>query len=120
MNAQEQFERLSREWADHCSKVRHSSNIFKYLDHPAYRQIVRLGPTIIPNIIAIYQCSELPWGFVLQDITGLRMIADSNAYSPAEMKQRWLSWWQEGQGRSMVTAAQVGGTSDAVETSARP
>jgi hypothetical protein len=119
MSVQEQFDSLSREWADHCKRVRYSSNLSKYLDHAAYRQLVQLGLPIIPNIIAAYQSDELPWGFVLQAITGLRMIADPNAFNPAEMRQRWLQWWQQRQESQSATTPPIDGSPGTVETPVR-
>jgi hypothetical protein len=119
MNPQVQFERLSREWADHCKRVRYSSNISTYLDHSAYRELVRLGPAVIPNIIAAYQSDDLPWGFVLQEITGLRMIADPNSFSPAQVRDRWLQWWEERQQATDSTPPEIETGPSSVETPAR-
>src|SRR5262245_43368789 len=84
---------LAAEWAEHCRRVWFSSNLSRYLDHPAFRQLVALGPDALPHVQAHYQADDLPWEFVLQEITGVRMIEDPNAYSPPEAKSRWLEWW---------------------------
>ncbi len=86
---------LAAEWAEHCRRVWFSSNLSHYLDHAAYRQLVALGPDALPHIMERYQADELPWEFVLQEITGARVIEDPNAYSPAEAKAYWLRWWAE-------------------------
>jgi hypothetical protein len=95
MNLAQQFQALANAWTQHCQRVRFSSQLEHYLDHPAYHQLVALGPPAIPFIMERYQADPLPWGFVLQAITGIPMIADPNDFSPAEVKQNWLRWWHE-------------------------
>jgi hypothetical protein len=68
-----------------------------YLNHPAYHQLAGLGHDALPRIMELYEGDDLPWEFVLEAITGIRLIEDRNAYSPTEIKKRWLEWW-EGQG----------------------
>src|SRR5262245_62516420 len=104
MELKEQFEARALEWAEHCSKVRFSSILADYLDHPAYREIVRLGPAVIPWIIEHYRIETLPWGFALQEITGIQMIANPNEFSPSGVRRRWLEWWQEQADGSSSTA----------------
>jgi hypothetical protein len=89
---------LAAEWAKHCQQTWFSSNLSHYLDHRAYRELSALGPEALPFIMEHYRADDLPWEFVLQEITGLRFIEDPNAYNPTEVKSRWLEWWaQQGQ-----------------------
>jgi hypothetical protein len=45
-----------------------------------------------------YQTDDLPWEFVLDEITGLHMIEDRNHFSPPEVKKRWFDWWERQKG----------------------
>jgi hypothetical protein len=120
MNAKERFQGAAQEWADHCKRVRFSSSLPKYLDHPSFRQLVQLGPEIIPDIIEAYGSDDLPWGFVLQEITGLRMIPDPDAFSPAELRKRWLTWWQERQEQSTGATPPIDRIPEPAESSFHP
>src|SRR5947209_9323026 len=84
---------LAADWAAHCHRLWFSSNLSHCLDHPAYRALVGLGAEAVPSILEHYSTDDLPWEFVLQEITGIRMIDDPAAYNPLEVKQRWLDWW---------------------------
>ena len=88
------FETLTSAWDEHCHKVAFSSSMHSYLDSPQYKALVDLGPAVIPQIIEHYNSDDLPWGFVLQEITGVNMIADANQFSPASVKRNWLSWYE--------------------------
>ena len=94
----EKVDTLAAEWADHCRRTWFSSNLAHYLDHPAYRELVALGPDALPSIVEHYRGDDLPWEFMLQEITGIRMM-DPGAYNPAEVRRRWLEWWA-GQGQN--------------------
>jgi hypothetical protein len=90
----ETFEHLAGEWAEHCRRVSYSSNTWDYLDHPAFHQIAELGPGVLHLVMARYEADDLvPWEFVLERITGTRMIADPDVYSPGDVRRRWLDWW---------------------------
>ena len=89
----EQFDALAQQWSAHCRSVALSSNMNDYLNTGAYRELVNLGTPAIPYIMERYRINDLPWGFLLDDITGLHMIEDRNHFSPSEVKKRWLDWW---------------------------
>ena len=95
MNTAEVFEIHTKEWDKHCQSVLFSSNMKDYLDHPAYQKLVQLGYPAIPFIIARYKIDNLPWGFVLQAITGIEIIANPDAFSPAQVKASWIKWWED-------------------------
>ena len=90
----QRFNALAEQWSEHCKKVALSSNINDYLNSDSYRELVKLGAPAIPYIMERYRADDLPWGFVLDDITGLHMIEDRNHFSPPQVKKRWLAWWE--------------------------
>ncbi|RKZ50580.1 MAG: hypothetical protein DRR16_26040 [Candidatus Parabeggiatoa sp. nov. 3] len=96
MNTAEEFERLAKEWAKYCDSIWFSSNTLDYLNHSAYRKLVKLGPPAIPYIMEEYQKEDnhLDWEFVLYDITGMNLFGNSIRYNPSEVKERWLEWWE--------------------------
>jgi hypothetical protein len=98
MISKETFNDLVTQWMDHCRSMIFSSNMEDYLNHPVYRKLVGHGWSIVPWIMEQYrQDSTLPWGFVLQEITGVNIIKDRNQFSPPKVKQQWLEWWEKQQ-----------------------
>ncbi len=95
MDITKEFRCLTEEWAEHCQNVIFSSNIYDYLNHPAYRQLIQLGEPAIPHIMERYREDDLPWGFVLDEITGSHVIENPDNFNPREVKKRWLEWWHE-------------------------
>ena len=78
-----------------------SSRIADYLNHPAYHELVKLGQPAIPFIMDRYVKSQGEgifdprfWEFVLDAITGLNMIGDRGRYSPAIVREKYITWWQ--------------------------
>ena len=89
----ERFNALAEQWSKHCRSVALSSNINDYLNTSSYHELVKLGTPAIPYIMERYRADNLPWEFVLDEITGLHMIQDRNDFSPPEIKKRWFAWW---------------------------
>ncbi len=94
MSIAEDFETRATKWARHCQSVMLSSDISDYLNHASFHRLVELGRDVIPYIMARYEKDNLPWGFVLEKITGLGKIQDPNRFNPTETKKRWLQWWE--------------------------
>ncbi len=93
MQLVEKVQELAAQWQQHCRRVSFSSNTGDYLNHPAYRQLIELGPAAVPLIMRRYQTDGLPWEFVLQEITGVRFIDNSGAINGADVQRRRLEWW---------------------------
>lgn len=108
MAIQTQFETLASQWSDHCERVLLSSDINDRLDHAAYRDLVSLGDEAIPYIMDRYQDDDsVPWGFVLDDITGKHIIEDRNRFDPSDVQKRWLAWWRNRDADSTRSSSDV-------------
>ncbi|MBI3464131.1 MAG: hypothetical protein HY000_13900 [Planctomycetes bacterium] len=100
MDITEKFRSLAEEWNAHCQNVMFSSNMQDYLRHASYRKLIELGRAAVPLIMEQYQSDEfLPWGFVLQEITGVRMIDDPDFFGPSDVRRRWIEWWEQEQAK---------------------
>ncbi len=99
MDIAQQFKALAGQWEEHRQSVMFSSKMSDYLNHPAYHELVKLGSPAIPYIIERFRTDRLPWGFVLEAITGIKMVEDGGAYKPAEVRQRWIAWWESEQAK---------------------
>lgn len=95
------FNVLSRNWREHCLRVSTSSDYHAYLDDPSYKELVKLGWSVVPFIMAAYEkqtsskSDDDPcfWNFLLQDITGIKRVESS---FNTETEQRfWLQWWKK-------------------------
>ncbi len=89
------FDVLAKEWAEHCQNIGPNSKINNFLNHSSYRKLVELGEPAISYIIEQYRKDDLPWGFVLDEITGFHVIEDPDNFSPPEIKRRWIEWWDQ-------------------------
>ncbi len=99
MNTAEEFEVLAKEWAKYCNSIWISSNTLDYLNHSAYRKLVEMGKPAIPYIIERYKKRDsfCEWGFVLDEITGLDMVGYPDNFDRAEVRKRWIEWWEQQQ-----------------------
>ena len=99
MDTVSQFEALAGQWSEHCREVAMSSNPADSLRHPAYRQLVQLGPAIVPQIMArIAEDDLVPWESVLEEITKVRFVDDPTNFNPQEVLQKRLKWWESARG----------------------
>src|SRR5262249_50226670 len=100
MTIAEQFQQLAAAWTRHCEQMQFSSNPVERLRHPAFRQLIEVGPPVVPLIMARFAADRLvPWEFVLQEVSGVRMIDDPTDFSPEEVRHKRLAWWQKEQSR---------------------
>jgi hypothetical protein len=96
------FETLADAWATHRATVGMSSRWEDALEHPSYRALVRLGRPAVPLIIERYGNDEqrfFVWAFVLDDITGLRIVLGHTVLDGPDARRRYLAWWEKQKGQ---------------------
>lgn len=97
MDVLAQFTALADEWTEHFNRTGWSSITNDRLDHPSYGKLVALGMPAVPHIMERYKLDERPWwGFVLEDITGIRSM-DRSEWHPVELQEFWIGWWEQKQ-----------------------
>lgn len=94
------FDRLADAWEAHLDEERALSNPYKYLEHEAFEGVVALGRPAVPLIVERYRQGSLFWGAALARITGITDFGDGVVGNLKETRRRWLSWWDEGEGRA--------------------
>lgn len=106
---EKQFATLATQWQAHCQSVAHFSDIPRYLDHPSYRGLVKLGLPAIPFAMKAYReqanayCTSLAncdlrfWNLLLEDITGIKRVQTSGTVVFDQEYQFWSSWWSSQQ-----------------------
>jgi hypothetical protein len=89
---EERFERLAQTWEDAVGH--HSSHAIR-TNHPAYREIVALGPAVVPLLLRDLESKERHWFAALAIITGANPVPASKAGKIPEMIKCWLQWGKE-------------------------
>ena len=83
------FRRLAVEWhkdTDYLSSMEEAEG------HPAYQEIIRLGPAVVPLLLRDLAESHTHWFAALEAITGARPVPASAAGDVREMVEAWLRW----------------------------
>lgn len=83
----ERFDALADEW---IAATRLSSSVTETCMHPAYQQIIGLGPDVLPLILEDVVAGELHWGWALRALTGLD--AAASAKTLPEARDAWIRW----------------------------
>ncbi len=60
--------------------------------HPAYRQIVEMGPAVVPLLLAELKRKPDFWFAALREITGENPAPPASAGKIKEMARAWVEW----------------------------
>jgi len=86
---EERFRRLAAAWhtdTDYLSSMEEAAS------HPAYQEIVRLGPAVVPLMLRDLADHHTHWFAALEAITGARPVPASVAGNIPRMAEAWLRW----------------------------
>lgn len=83
------FEELVLSWS---SATAHLSSPTKLVEHPAYRQIIGLGPAVLPLMLRDLAENGRFWFPALNAITGENPVADDTAGDIERMTEAWIRW----------------------------
>ncbi|MCJ7761501.1 hypothetical protein MUP59_10255 [Candidatus Bathyarchaeota archaeon] len=86
------FYTLKTEWE---ADTAHLSSITEIVIHPAYQQIIGLGPVAIPLILSEMKKKSGQWFWALKSITGEDPVSPEKRGRIRDMTQAWLRWGQE-------------------------
>jgi len=86
---EEQFHRLADVWQ---SAVAHLSSSSKRDNHPAYQQIIALGPPVVPFLLRDLAATHRHWFAALSSITGANPIPREDAGKIQRMADAWIDW----------------------------
>jgi hypothetical protein len=85
----ERFGRLSAAWhrdTDYLSSMEDAES------HPAWQEIVRLGPDVVPLLLRDLENNHTHWFAALEAITGARPVPVAAAGNIPRMAEAWLRW----------------------------
>jgi hypothetical protein len=84
------FRRLADTWIEETGD---SSFVQKKVRHPAYQQIIELGPDAVPLILHDLEDSPAHWFWALAAITGENPVKPGATFR--EAVAAWLAWGRE-------------------------
>lgn len=83
------FEELALAWS---SGTGHLSSPTSLVQHPAYRQIIGLGPAVLPLLLRDLAENGRFWFPALNAITGENPVPDDAAGDVERMTEAWIGW----------------------------
>ncbi len=84
------FARLVAEWRD---ATQFAANPSAAVTLPAYREMVALGPAVVPLILAALQAEPDPsWLAALRELTGADPVPVEDRGRTRAMAAHWLAW----------------------------
>ena len=61
-------------------------------NHPAYQEIISLGPEVVPFLLRDLEDNETHWFVALRQIAGVNPIPSTAAGNVPKMIEAWLEW----------------------------
>jgi len=88
----ETFQKLAKQWRDETGML---SSVAKKLEHSAYRQIVSLGPPIIPWVLEELLDRPSYWFAALRELAKDLPNVPKNSGDFNTVREQWLNWGKE-------------------------
>ena len=85
------FKNLAERWEN---DTQFSSSVLEMATHPAYQQIIGMGPDAVPLILRRLSDRLDHWFWALKAITGEDPVAESSKGDLPAMAQAWIEWGQ--------------------------
>jgi hypothetical protein len=89
---EQRFRRLAGAW--HRAVAPHSSSTIRN-NHPAYREIISLGPSVVPLLLRDMEDNLTHWFVALREITGANPVPPEWSGDVPRMAECWLRWARE-------------------------
>ncbi len=89
LDAAERFHRLADDWR---LGTRGTSSLTDLILHPAYQQVIGLGPVAVPLILRELEANPAHWFWALFSITGENPVPPEAAGDLDRMTAVWLEW----------------------------
>ena len=86
------FHRLAQSWEQATG---HLSSMSAASEHPAYQEIISLGPVVVPFLLRDLVDNERHWFIALRQITGANPVPASAAGNVPKMIEAWRQWAME-------------------------
>lgn len=83
------FQRLANAW---YKAVAHLSSSSKRESHPAYQEIIAMGPAVVPYLLGDLETHRRHWFTALTAITGVNPVTQEDAGNTTKTIDAWLQW----------------------------
>jgi len=90
--AEETFKELAAKWQ---AETAHLSAIDDIVLHPAYQDIIGLGPSVIPLLLTQLQATPNHWFWALEHITRQNPVRPEDIGIIRKMADSWLEWGRQ-------------------------
>src|SRR5947199_9625078 len=91
-SVEEKFRRLASVWLAETAVVSSSSDL---VAHPAFQEIVGMGPAVIPLLLRELGKRSGHWHRALRRITGVDPVAPEDRGNIDKAAEAWLRWGKE-------------------------
>jgi hypothetical protein len=86
---EERFQRLAALWHEATAFL---SSMSEASTHPAYQEIIRLGPDVVPLLLRDLEDHHTHWFAALRALTGANPVPPSVGGNIPKMVDAWLRW----------------------------
>ncbi len=86
---EKRFRQLAERWQNETCFL---SSMSEANAHPAYQEIIRLGPEIVPLLLRDMEAKHTHWFAALRAITGANPTPAGIAGNIPKMVEAWLRW----------------------------
>lgn len=83
------FQALAQRWREETEFHSAASALFM---HPAYQEIIGLGPAVLPLMLADLEKTRDHWFWALRAITGENPVPAEERGKVERMAERWVDW----------------------------
>ena len=83
------FQRLAAQWR---AQTAFAPSVLQMATHPAYQQIIGMGPSAIPHILRELKVRPEHWFWALRAITGENPVDERDRGDLKKMRLAWLKW----------------------------
>ena len=83
------FLELKERWRQETAFISSPKDLFS---HPAYQQIIGLGPQAVPLVLSALQAEPGLWLWALRAMTGANPIPDGFDGGTQQIAELWLDW----------------------------
>jgi hypothetical protein len=85
----DEFRVLAQRWREETAVF---SSAMRKAAHPAYQEIIRMGPAVVPVILRELEREPDHWFVALTEITGANPVRPEHAGDMRRMAQDWLDF----------------------------
>lgn len=86
---EQRFRRFAAVWQE---AIAYQGSTTMRNNHSAYREIIDLGPAVVPLLLRDLEENQARWFCALREITGANPVPESAAGNIPKMVEAWLRW----------------------------